>query len=127
MSKNVKLFLFVSGALVAFLYGRLFDSSIDAGRFTTNNTNSGKIINYDLGVGRNLIFPQLLHVPGDISQAPTELLNYNNSNNACKFYVFMFPLNSLENYRKIYNIRRPNDEGNTNANVDTTGIKYKLL
>ena len=127
MSNNVKLSSFVSGALVAFLNGRLFDSSIDAGRFTTNNTNSGKIINYDLGVGRNIIFPQLLHVPGDISQAPTELLNYNNSNNACKFYVFMFPLNSLENYRKIYNIRRPNDEGNTNANVDTTGIKYKLL
>ena len=127
MSNNVKLSSFVSGALVAFLNGRLFDSSIDAGRFTTNNTNSGKIINYDLGVGRNLIFPQLLHVPGDISQAPTELLNYNNSNNACKFYVFMFPLNSLENYRKIYNIRRPNDEGNTNANVDTTGIKYPII
>lgn len=108
---NIRLTSFISGSLVAFLNGRIFDSSFNAGKFTSNGS---PIVNYDIGVSRNIIFPQLYAINGSITNVQKTFISFGTSDTTL-FYPFMFPQN-LDNYRRLYEIDPMLQEGS----------KYKL-
>lgn len=97
---------FVSGVLVVFLNGKIFNENVDGIRFTKQN--GSKIINYDIGFSRNIILPRLGQLPSgmDINQIPKVLLYFPSSSDITRFYEFMFPNDTvtLQRYESIYNI-----------------------
>jgi len=100
---SIGLDMFVSGPLVVFLNGRVFDTALDAIRLTRLNGSS--IINYSMGFGRNIIFPRLGTIPySDISMIPKVLLSFPTTSDMVRFYSYMFPTDSLSRYDLIYNI-----------------------
>lgn len=105
---------FVSGSLVTFLNGRVFNDGMDGGRFTQINGSS--IIRYP-GFGRNIILPSIQYIPsGNISNAPKVLLSY--VSDVSIFYDYMFiDSTSMNNYSSIFGLGR---------NI-TTVLKYKVI
>lgn len=100
MGNDIKLDSFISGPLTTFLYGRIFDSSSDAGRFTTANCSS-VIVKYDLGCGRHLLFPTFNYAPNGINNVPRIFLTFPSDSSI--FYSFMFTGN-IENYNTVYGV-----------------------
>ena len=117
MKNSPTLSSFISGILVIFLNGKVFDDSTNGGDILTNNGSN--IINYSEGFGRNIILPRITRT---IDKHPTVLLSYPPGDSSrVTFYSFMFPTNSFENYRKIFSGLE-----NRLDNVNTTPIKYKV-
>ena len=102
---------FVSGILVVFLNGRVFNDSMDAGRFTTQN--GSPIIDYNIGFGRNIVFPRILTEPANNQKVILNIMSES------KFYNYMFPTNSLSpsgpSYISIYGdtVRNKIESGST--------------
>ena len=114
MTNNPQLSSFVSGILTVFLNGKIFDDSLDAGRFTNLNASSN-IIQYTAGFSRNIILPQINYTMQDIAQHPKILLLFNSDNSL--FYEYMFMNNTVLNkYKTIFNIRP--------GNIKTGQFKY---
>lgn len=111
-----KLDSFVSGILLTFLNGKIFDSGIDGiDLISPIFTESAYIIQYTSGIGRNVIFPRL---SAPVSDTIDKKLLYHNPD-ISKFYQFMFPQSSLQNYKTLYRI--------ADGNIITTSIKYKVI
>ncbi len=109
---NPKIDTFISGPLVVFLSGKVFDGGTDAGIFTSNNASS--IIIYNLGFGRNIEFPQL-YVPQSDTKYKV-LLSYTQSNS--RFNNFMFIDGSIPSYKELYN--------NIDQIITTNISKYRV-
>ena len=104
-NKYPKLDAFVSGILVVFLNGKVFDD-IDAARFSIPlYADTDNIIIYNIGLGRNIIFPMLNAIPADYTKASKVLLSHNPD--VSMFYRFMFPVSSLTNYENVFRIKDP--------------------
>ena len=101
MTNTPQIGSFISGTLVTLLNGKVFDDGMDAGRLTNLNASSN-IIQYSIGFGRNIILPKIQYTMSDISQHPKILLTYNSDN--VLFYEYMFPQDSLNKYKSIYNM-----------------------
>ena len=117
MKRNPYLDSFITGILVTFLSGKVFDD-LDGGRFTASN--GGTLIRYDTGFSRNIILPEINYIsPAGVAQHPRVILGGFESNTEYTwFYDLIFPTNSsLENYKSIFGIR----------NYIHTGIRYKVL
>ena len=108
-----KLGAFLTGPLVAFLNGRVFDLETDAGEFTDLN-GSQKIIQYSLGLARNIIFPTYHLTTSNLELASKHILDWDGTERTI-FYKFMFPLDSYEDYDRVFGI------GSKTVN---TSIKY---
>ena len=122
MSNFPQLTSFVSGNLVTFLNGKIFDD-IDAMRFGTYNTTS-QIILYTNGLARNIIFPQMATLPSSIKDIPKVVLMF--TSEMAYFYDYMFTdSGTMENYKTVYNISqsiiKTPDSGPINA------YKYRVL
>ena len=94
---------FVSGTLVVFLNGKVFNEGVDGIRLTKQNGSN--IISYDKGFSRNIILPKLGNPQYTVeSQIPKVLLSLPSSSESILFYEFMFPSDgiSLPNYRRYY-------------------------
>ena len=97
---DIKLDSFVTGPLVAFLNGRIFDSSTDVGKLTSANCST-VIVRYDLGCGRNLVFPTFNYTPNGINNVPRIFLLIDSSSSI--LYDFMFSGN-INNYNTLYGV-----------------------
>lgn len=99
-TNNPQLNSFISGILLVFLNGKIFDDGLDAGLFTPMHSSSN-IIQYSLGFGRNVILPQINYVTSDPSKHSEVLLFYNSE--TAKFYDFMFTdSTSMKHYGQIF-------------------------
>ena len=106
---NPKLESFVSGSLVTFLNGRVFDDELNGAKLESPTNGSGKIIQYP-GFGKNIIMPRFT----GISTNQSKILLYFPTSNTY-FYGYMFPDNtSLSNYISVHllgaNIREQTDD-----------------
>ena len=116
---------FVSGILVVFLNGRVFDDNVDGIRLT--GQNGSRIISYDKGFGRNIILPRLGPIPySDMTQVPKVLLSFPSSSDTTMFYKYMFPNddNIIRRYQDIYGIV---DSQIYKSNYDEYSSKYILI
>ena len=101
--RNVpKLNSFISGSLVAFLNGKVFDSEVDAGEFTDLN-GSSQAIQYTLGMARNIIFPVYHMASSNLDLASRFILSWSGVERTV-FYSFMFPTDSLQDYISIFGV-----------------------
>jgi hypothetical protein len=117
MNNNPQLSSFISGILVVFLNGKVFDDGMDAGRFTALNASSN-IIQYTLGFGRNITLPQINYTMADVTLHPRVLLLFNADNTL--FYEYMFINNSsMLNYNRIFTNLKP-------ENIKTGNLKYTV-
>ena len=99
-TNNPQLNSFISGILLVFLNGKIFDDSLDAGLFTPMHASSN-IIQYSIGFGRNVILPHIDYVTSDPSRHSKVLLSYNSE--IAKFYHFMFTdSTSIKHYGQIF-------------------------
>ena len=116
MNNNPKLNYFVSGILVVLLNGRIFDDSTDGGRLFPNG-NGNPIITYNIGFGRNIIFP---NINTKINDHPRNLIAITDTPSTT-FYEFMFPAGSRSNYTAIYG-----DTINSHLKNESTSPKYRV-
>ena len=93
---------FITGILVTFLNGKVFDDGLDAGRLTNLNASSN-IIQYTNDLGRNIILPKIQYHLPDISKHPKIVLLFNAE--TALFYKYMFDVNSFDNYKNIFNFK----------------------
>ena len=93
---------FITGILVTFLNGKVFDDGLDAGRLTNLNASSN-IIQYTNNLGRNIILPKIQYHLPDISKHPKIVLLFNAE--TALFYKYMFDVNSFDNYKNIFNFK----------------------
>ena len=99
--RNVpKLNSFISGSLVAFLNGKIFDSEVDAGEFTDLN-GSSQAVQYTLGMAKNLIFPVYHMASSNLDLASRFILSWSGPERTI-FYEFMFPIDSLQDYKDVF-------------------------
>ena len=108
---------FITGILVTFLNGKVFDDGLDAGRLMNLNASTN-IIQYTNDFGRNIILPKIQYHLPDISKHPKIVLLFNAE--TALFYKYMFDVNSFDNYKSIFNFKT-----DTNHYKDTT-FKYKV-
>ena len=102
--RNVpKLNSFISGPLVVFLNGRIFDTEVDAGEFTDLN-GSSQVVQYSLGLSRNIIFPVYHMTSTNLDLASRFILTWSGTERTV-FYDYMFPHDSLDNYHTIFGVR----------------------
>ena len=120
MTLYPKLDSFVSGILVTLLNGRIFDDDIDAGRFATMHISSENIIQYTTSFAKNILFPVMNNLPP--INSTKVLITFNSSNTY--FYSYMFR-NSLEKYKKVYNIQ-DNNILNKDS-YDSTITRYSII
>ena len=122
MSNFPQLTSFVSGNLVTFLNGKIFDD-IDAMLFGTYNTTS-QIILYTNGLARNIIFPQMATLPSSIKDIPKVVLMF--TSEMAYFYDYMFTDSvTMENYKKVYNISQSIIK--TPESKPINAYKYRVL
>lgn len=92
---NVTMNSFVSGILLVFLNGNIFEKTLDAGRLLQNGD---PIIDYNYGFSRNIILPNIINI---ITNHPRKLIHYPSNGNVI-FYKFMLPSNFENTYGIIY-------------------------
>lgn len=117
MTNNPQIGSFITGILVTFLNGKVFDDGLDAGRLMNLNASTN-IIQYTNDFGRNIILPKIQYHLPDISKHPKIVLLFNAE--TALFYKYMFDVNSFDNYKSIFNFKT-----DTNHYKDTT-FKYKV-
>ena len=117
MNNTPRLDTFISGPLIVFLNGKVFDDGLDGSRLTTLNGSS--IIFYNIGFGRNIRLPIINTPSGGTSTLPKVLLTY--SSEISYFYDYMFPDGTTKaNYQSIYSI--PN-----NSILNRSSMRYIVL
>lgn len=115
LKRTPKLDALVTGILTVFLNGKVFDN-LDAGLLSAPLYGDNEIIQY-YGFGRNIIFPAISTVPtatNGLSSASKILLKFTKSN--AMFNVYMFPIDSRENYIGIFDISISANMGISNLN-----------
>lgn len=120
LGNTVQIGSFISGSLVAFLNGRIFDSACDTGMIDGSNCVAGPVVRYDMGCGRNLIFPSFNYLPSGYDNAPRVFIQHDNTSS--RFYKFMFP-SGISNYMGIFNIT----EGSQQSCIPSDGVKYMII
>lgn len=101
--RNVpKLNSFISGPLVAFLNGKIFDSEVDAGEFTDLNGTS-QVVQYSIGLARNIIFPVYHKASTNLDLASRFILSWSGTERTV-FYKYMFPIDSLQDYKDVFGV-----------------------
>ena len=120
-NKTPKLDGIVSGNLVVFLNGKVFDDGVDAINMVSPTYCDSSIILYSADVGRNIVFPRY-GTPANPRNAPKLILAFNG--NTAWFYHYMFPdATSLKNYKDVFGLI---EYDYPNPNFSSSDAKYIL-